>query len=897
MRLYICYAHEDLEDARAIYNALRKEGITVSLEKERNTLSPSELQRLIDREIPTSDAVVLLWSHNAAVSPWVMRELATALTNNKKVISCLVDEEPVTKFVDQNQTVKWDNSDSAIQELKSALGIESVESEGSLSTPTLNEALIAYRQAIGHHYGSIRALGQGANFPIDKVYLPLSVNIVRSGKEDFSSKPIQAEDLLNIPSHRIVVLGLPGTGKSTLAKYLTYRGSIKTSAYFPVFVRIADLMSTSDTILDFITQHINDLVKRRLGEAITSSDDYCRAGTVLFLDGFDEISDVDRQDFKIRLETFRNAHSAARIIITSRDTGFDAKMFEGYTNYRIKNLSTVDIERYIWAVCSAEYREKVWNTIKNDSRLFQLAQTPFLLAMICVSPDALGTRATQRALLLESCTQYLLKKRDWQEEGTGRPRETDETASILENALKAIAVRFFKLDAEDNFKEEEILFVIRALSANPESLRPLEILERICSYSGLLQKTGTAYYFVHRTIWEYYVAVGMKDEPIENLWVRANVPSWEEPIRLYVGLTSERELPKVLGGIWKENKGLALRAMMELPIFPSELLDNLITKLDQPERLRLVFQLKENVDTQASTNELDARRMLLDTLSALLRVRNNCQVVYECTQLLEAYSEILNCTECEELISKVLDLPNATKRRKKYLSENRYKLEFVNIEGGKFVMGKDSPDRTPDEKPEHDVILKNFWIARYLVTNLFYYDAFPFATDHREIRSNRDDQPVIYVTWYEAYIFARWIGCDLPTEAEWEYACRSGGQDDAVLFDYDKINEYGWYVANSDGKTKDVGLLKPNSWGIYDMMGNVREWCKDWFDQNYYKVCLESGVVENPTGPEFGTRKSIKGGCFDWNVANLVPTYRNYNTPDNVYFVNGFRLVYRGTEP
>ena len=539
-----------------------------------------------------------------------------------------------------------------------------------------------------------------------------------------------------------------------------------------------------------------------------------------------------------------------------------------------------------------DVREQALKTIKADSRLLTLARTPFLLAMMCATPEVLGNRATQRANLFEACTRYLLKQLDWQDLAVGRPRTTPDEWSLLEQALKVIAVRFFKLDVREAFREEEILFLIRNMVCPANGMEAREILEEIIRYSGLLQRVGSSIDFVHRSIWEFYVAQGMRDEPLENLLKRATIPTWEEPIRLFVGLTPDVHLSDLLRQLWDQNKGLALRSMMELAEFPQPILTELVNNLKREDRVRLIAELEDNLSTIVSS--LDKVRTLLDTSAALFRVERDCEVLCRCVGLLEAFAVQFDSAECREAVNKVLDLPGSAKRLEKYSSSSEFHLDLVRIPAGQFTMGSDDEGRTLDEKPAHSVQLSEFYIGKYQVVNKLYYADFPFAQDRRDARSNQEDQPVIFVTWYEAYIFARWLGCDLPTEAEWEYACRSGGKDDGELFDFSRIRDYAWYVDNSANATHSVGKLAVNSFGVHDMLGNVREWCADWFDGDYYKLCQSQGVVKNPNGPKSGTRKAIRGGCFDWNVANLVPTYRNYNPPDNSYYANGFRLVLRG---
>jgi formylglycine-generating enzyme required for sulfatase activity len=103
----------------------------------------------------------------------------------------------------------------------------------------------------------------------------------------------------------------------------------------------------------------------------------------------------------------------------------------------------------------------------------------------------------------------------------------------------------------------------------------------------------------------------------------------------------------------------------------------------------------------------------------------------------------------------------------------------------------------------------------------------------------------------------------LPTEAEWEYAARGGAhrqQDGYRYAGSDKLKEVGWYIGNSDGETKAVGLKYTNELGLYDMSGNVWEWCNDWFDEKYYQACHEKGLVQDPQGPEKGVYRVVRGG-------------------------------------
>ena len=129
----------------------------------------------------------------------------------------------------------------------------------------------------------------------------------------------------------------------------------------------------------------------------------------------------------------------------------------------------------------------------------------------------------------------------------------------------------------------------------------------------------------------------------------------------------------------------------------------------------------------------------------------------------------------------------------------------------------------------------------------------------------------------------------LPTEAEWEYACRAGSTtrfpwgDDP---DYNLIGQYAWYKSNSESKTHTVGQKKPNAWGLYDMHGNVWEWCLDW-----YAAQLSGDTVREPVGPSSGTIRVFRGGGWDNTTTSCRSAFRSRNEPGYRYYDRGFRLA------
>ena len=217
-------------------------------------------------------------------------------------------------------------------------------------------------------------------------------------------------------------------------------------------------------------------------------------------------------------------------------------------------------------------------------------------------------------------------------------------------------------------------------------------------------------------------------------------------------------------------------------------------------------------------------------------------------------------------------------------------IEFVAVPRGSFMMGDLFDEGLENEKPAHDVRLDRFYIGKYPVTQRQWHGLMP----ENNSRFQGDTLPVEQVTWDEVQIFIKRISeavssdyrVDLPTEAQWEYAARSGGRNETYAGS-DTADPVAWYDENSSSTTHPVGMKAPNGLGLYDMCGNVWEWCRDNFKSDAYRHHKR----ENPAVVGPGRDRVIRGG--GWNVDSWsVRCARRSNLPRELYGPGlGFRLV------
>jgi formylglycine-generating enzyme required for sulfatase activity len=221
-------------------------------------------------------------------------------------------------------------------------------------------------------------------------------------------------------------------------------------------------------------------------------------------------------------------------------------------------------------------------------------------------------------------------------------------------------------------------------------------------------------------------------------------------------------------------------------------------------------------------------------------------------------------------------------------------MEFVLVYGGCFQMGYTFGDGMPDQKPQHEVCLSHYYIGKYEVTQAQWMKI--MGQNPSQFKHCGYECPVENVSWNDVEVFIRKLNeiektenYRFPTEAEWEYAATSGGKQERFSGTNFSEQNYAWVSRNSDDHTHPVGQKEPNGLGLHDMTGNVREWCADWYDENYYR----NSPKNNPRGPGNGQERVVRGGSFrDDHIMYMSTAGRSKLDPRRQGPSTGFRLSF-----
>jgi formylglycine-generating enzyme required for sulfatase activity/3',5'-cyclic AMP phosphodiesterase CpdA len=670
----------------------------------------------------------------------------------------------------------------------------------------------------------------------------------------------------------VILLGEPGAGKTTGARQVAWQLASGRRApaelglpagIRPVFLRLRNLkpttISANATAVDALKQFLRQEVHCP-GEP-AGQQDPCDAlwddagGLLWIIDGLDEVVDPQlraivsgwiQETLQHRLRDY--------FLVTCRFQGYrseDVALGGRFVEFHVEGLSDDQVRDFInrWfmaansklhvsdrskataiATADAQTLVQILTTPAYQSRsMRELVTNPLLLTILCIVYHEERNLPTARAELYQHCVRVLLGL--WRKElysgrvpqGVLQPFDSEAAQSVLARLAWWLhqAEKRTAGDLQD-LASEATQGLQQVSKQSGLGLDGRQFVGRMREESGILAFSGAgtgALGFLHLSFQEFLAADHAVRESL-SAQLAPKVPDswWQE-----VALLSLRRSKAYCGqfftdmlacGLAEQHQDLAQRCLTESLYFvPDPFLNVLRSQESTVQRKHAVLRL------------LLGRQDQVPGLAEL------------CSQFLASPDPGLHELRgiATELLASLVRLPKKGRTPEPFevIVDGRTGVTLIWIPPGKFTMGagKDNP-----HKPRQTVeIPKGFYLGKYPVTNEQYgrflrdtagNNRLPHFWDNRKL--NQPQQPVVGVSWHDAVAYSEWAAGRLPTDAEWEYACRAGSDANYCFGDDDaQLQDYAWFYENSRGATQPVGGLLANAWGLHDMHGNVWEWCHD----------------------------------------------------------------------
>ena len=713
----------------------------------------------------------------------------------------------------------------------------------------------------------------------------------------------------------LVILGDPGSGKTTLLKrlllYCYHEGPRSLglpSDAVPVFLPLRDLTDVDAGLKTFLKQQLS---VRNIRMPDGFAEKLVEKKRALFLlDGLDEVSDPSRRAevsdwIDDAIDTYRNRHWFA---VTCRFAGYAEKTRLGphFLEMHVRPLSKQSAERFVgnWyrvvetglapASRRARAEKKAEQRAKDlvarlgggefrASKVFEMTRNPLLLTNLCLVHRDKGELPKSRADLYEDCIEVLLER--WRRAGGV------ETRLDVKTGLAVLQPAAYWMHLEEGRKRADGKELAEAIEAPLKEARwehgsAEDFLKIVRDESGLLTGWGDGSYgFMHLNFQEYLAArefrnrAAVDHDALDEIAERFGQPWFQEVILLFLALRD----PSMFKPFFQR---LVRKDAFADPQ-NSEMLEMCLDDASGPSPEPFLTLLKEDPGRDESLWK--RQWTALQILERLVPDLKYADFFRPTLQALESHPS--------RKIARWAGGEDGSESRGA-IKPGPSGYELVPVPGGKFLMGSDPSEkgRDDDEGPVHEVRVGPFHMGRYPVTNAEYerfLKANPGVEEPEywgERKFNRPEQPVVGVDWHDAKKFAEWAGLALPSEAQWEYACRAGTTTRYYTGDEEKdLDRAGWYDENSGGRTHPVGEKEPNEYGLYDMHGNVWEWCEDDRHGNYNGAPDDGRAwVDEPRG----SGRVVRGGSWYEFAGACRAAIRDGGGPSYRIDFFGFRLVF-----
>ncbi|MEM7202963.1 MAG: SUMF1/EgtB/PvdO family nonheme iron enzyme [Planctomycetota bacterium] len=669
------------------------------------------------------------------------------------------------------------------------------------------------------------------------------------------------------------VLGEPGAGKSTTARHLCWELAGDPEDPVPVYVPLARLDREGRHPFELAEADLRaargDVAAAGLAEALRAHA--VEPGRLwLVLDGLDEVAPERLPTLRDRILGLRDALPGARVVVLARGVGFQS--LPGFREARLLPLEQRAQQRLLQRWLGASDAAELIERLRARPAVQALARNPLLLTLVAWLSLEQPSLPRTRLELYDRAVEALLRK------PYGRGVEPIQAPSDARVVLRELALELQASTAAAWTQGElgEALWRVRNANA---AINPIvkatwgdndALLDELQSRTGILaphEGPRAPWRFLHRQFREFLAAEALAERQRGGGWEEAvgelsaaTIPRWSETLGLLCGMRGV-DANAVLERLRAADARAAVRALPDVEGVAPERLFAFLWEIgtiplesgpvwDGVDLARLARGLEWGVGRAAVAEAL--WRYVVPALDRAALVRLGW--VHHALAAIGPVDADRFFAACER--------PRMPKDD----------TDYVAVPAGTFVMGspEDEPERDPDEGPQHLVRVGAFWLARTAVTNAQYAR---FAPDHerRAWTGNPTAEvaghPVVAVSWWEARLYCAWLGARLPSEAEWEYACRAGSTtpfSTGTQLSTDDANYDGNhpYTGGAHGEYRErmvpVGSMPPNAWGLHEVHGNVREWCQDTWHDSYEGAPADGAPWES----EGSVLRVVRGGSW-----------------------------------
>lgn len=703
----------------------------------------------------------------------------------------------------------------------------------------------------------------------------------------------------------VVLLGAPGSGKTTQLAHVLLEvikpGGAESLGLpketVPVLLALRNLEDPAAGLPDLIRRELH-------GPAGDLDEDFgrrlCMRGGVLYLlDGLDEVAEAKRAEVARWIyESHRHAPDSYFLVSSGHagytgevqlDTSFVELHLQPFDDAQVRAFVTrwyTSVEQKLCGDAQQADREARYKAndllralsrveLLADARVAEMRSNALLLRVICLVHRDRERMEHAHARLYEEILVVLARR--WQAR-TARALQLPVVLEVLELLAAWMHEQPGRVRVSRSALSEQLGHTLSRLPGTV-GMEPDALLRALDDDASLLvewapDEHGFAYLGLH----EYLVArQRCKQEQeqadgMQGLAARFADPWWQEVIVLMLSLGGASVFDAFMRAVVRRPE-LAEWADSEM------MRRCLWSPHGSVEPFVEVFELAESTE---GAGDLAARQLAV--LGLLRR---------ESPQRLHGLQEVLHDHPVEAVRARWRELAWRVAPEVERVVAPRGGVELLLVPGGRFVMGSARGDGDRDEHPQHEVELDSFYLARTPVTNAQYAEylrAKPSVSPPRFWGNelyNQPSQPVVGVSWYDARDYCEWAGLVLPTEAQWEYACRAGTLTRYWSGDReDDLERVAWCFGNSNARLQFVGAKEPMGFGLHDMHGNIWEWCLDVYGSYEIGARAGDGLRHAPAN---AAKRVRRGGGFRALADFARSAIRGFHRPDERYDDLGFR--------